>query len=176
VRLAFPDLFVPTAFEEGQEKKYGATFLIPKGSPLTKEIERAIKEVAAAKWGAKAQAVLDSIKGVPNKYCFCDGDLKSEYDGYEGMMSLSAKNSARPLVTDLDKTPLVAEDGRPYAGCYVHGSVELWAQDNKWGKGIRAKLRAVMFYKDGDAFAGGAPASDDEFDDLTEGADADALV
>lgn len=176
VRLAFPDLFVPTAFEAGQEEKYGCVFLLPKGSALHKEIEHAINEVAAAKWGAKAKATLDSLRGNSAKFCFTDGDLKEQYDGFAGHMALSAKNASRPLVTDRDKTPLTQADGRPYAGCYVHGSVELWAQDNKWGKGIRAKLRAVMFYKDGDAFAGGAPAGEDEFDDLTVGADSEALV
>jgi hypothetical protein len=176
VRLAFPDLYVPTAFEEGQEPKYGATFLVAKGSQLDKEIQHAISEVATAKWGAKAKAILDSLKGNSQKLCYTDGDLKDQYDGFPGNMALSAKNPARPLVTDSDKTPLTQADGKPYAGCYVHGSVELWAQDNKWGKGIRAKLRAVMFYKDGDAFAGGAPAAEDEFDDLAVGADADALV
>lgn len=176
VRLAFPDLFIATAFEAGQEEKYGCTFLIPKNSNLHKEVEHAINEVAAAKWGAKAKEILATLRGNPSKFCFTDGDLKTQYDGFAGMMALTAKNKARPLVTDRDKTPLTQADGRPYAGCYVHGSVELWAQDNKWGKGIRARLRAVMFYKDGDAFAGGAPAAEDEFDDLAVGADADTLV
>ncbi len=167
VRLAFPDLFVATAFEQGQEPKYGATFLVPKNSPQIKEIENAILEIAATKWGQKHKAVLDSIRTNPNKFCFNDGDLKSEYDGYAGCMSLSAKNKARPLVVDRDKTPLTQADGKPYAGCYVHASVEFWAQDNQWGKGIRCTLRGVQFYKDGDAFSGGAPASPDEFDDLS---------
>jgi Protein of unknown function (DUF2815) len=176
VRLAFPDLFIPTAFEAGQEEKYGATFLVPKDSPLVKEIEHAINEVAAQKWGAKAKATLDGIRGNSQKYCFVDGDTKGQYDGFLGHMALSAKNEKRPLVIDRDKTSLTSGDGRPYAGCYVHGSVEIWAQDNKWGKGIRASLRGVQFFREGDAFGGGAPASAEEFDDLAVGADADALV
>lgn len=167
VRLAFPDLFVPTAFEQGQEPKYGATFLIPKKDPQVKEIENAINEVAATKWGQKHKATLDSIRGNPNKFCYQDGDTKADYDGFEGCMSISAKNKSRPLVVDRDKTPLMPDDGKPYAGCYVNASIEFWAQDNQWGKGIRATLRGVQFLKDGDAFAGGAPATPDEFDDLS---------
>ena len=74
-------------------------------------------------------------------------------------------------------TYTVEADGLPYSGCYVNASIELWAQDNNYGKRINASLRGVQFYRDGDAVAGGGgPASEDEFDDLAEGADADNLV
>lgn len=170
VRLAFPDLWKATAFEDGQEPKYGATFLISKKSPLIREIETAINEVAVAEWKEKAKTVLASIKGNPNKFCFQDGDAKT-YDGYAGCMALSSKNKKRPTVVDADKTPLTEADEKPYGGCYVNASVEIWAQDNKWGKAIRASLRGVQFLKDGDAFSAGSVASEDEFDDLGNGAD-----
>ena len=48
----------------------------------------------------------------------------------------------------------------------MNASIELWAQDNSFGKRVNASLRGVQFLKDGDAFAGGGAASDDEFDDL----------
>ena len=134
------------------------------------------KEVAVAKWAAKADAILKTLVGNPNKYCFQDGDSKSQYDGFEGHFGLGAKSTGRPLVIDRDKSPLTAADGRPYAGCYVNSSVEIWAQDNKWGKGIRASLRGVQFFKDGDAFAGGAPASEEEFDDLSDAGEGEELA
>ncbi len=174
VRLSFPDLFVPRPFKEGLTPKYKATFLVPKDSPLAKEIDAAILEVAKAKWGAKAEAVLNGIRGNANKFCWQDGNTKA-YDGYADMMALSAGNEARPLVTDTNKSPLTADDGKPYSGCYVHGSVEIFAYTNS-GNGISAKLRAVRFYRDGAAFAGGAPADENEFDDLADGVDADPLV
>lgn len=170
VRLAFADIFEPAQFDEKSALKYGAAFLVPKNSPYVLQIQNAIKEVAAAKWGAKSEALLKSFEGNPNKYCFMDGDARN-YDGYEGNWALSSKASARPLVLDRDKTPLTQSDGRPYPGCYVNASVEIWAQDNKWGKGIRASLRGLQFYKDGDAFAGGRPADVEEFDDLSEGSE-----
>ena len=71
--------------------------------------------------------------------------------------------------------PLTAADGRPYAGCYVIANVELWAQDNNYGKRINASLRGVQFLRDGDAFSGGGAASEDEFDEV-EGSDAGDLV
>lgn len=168
VRLAFADLFEPTAFEEGQEKKYGATFLISKKAPQIRELEAAILEVAVTEWKDKAKGILATIRTNPNKFCFQDGETKN-YDGFQGCMALAAKNKKRPTVRDRDKTPLTEADGKPYAGCYVNASVEIWAQDNKWGKAIRASLRGVQFLRDGDAFSAGSIASEDEFDDLGTG-------
>ena len=174
VRLSFPELFVPTAFKPGDALKFKATFLIEKGSAQHKAVEAAILETVKAKFGAKeAEKIVASIRGNANKFCYQDGDTKS-YDGYEGMMALSAKNSTRPLVIDRDRTPLAEQDGKPYAGCYVNASVEFFAYDNT-GKGVSASLAGVQFVKDGDAFAGGKAASEDEFDAL-DGADADSMI
>lgn len=109
------------------------------------------------------------------RFNFRDGDEKSDYDGYEGSMYISANNKARPLVIDRDRTPLTAQDGRPYSGCYVDASIEIFAYDNQ-GKGISASLCGIQFRKDGDAFAGGGVASVDDFDDISAGADAEALI
>ncbi len=165
VRLSFPDLFEAKAFKPGDEPKFGASFLIEKGSALHKEIDAAIMEVARSKWSAKGKAVVDGIRGNPNKFCFQDGDLK-DYDGYEGHMSLSAKSKSRPLIIDRDKSPLTQADGKPYAGCYVNATIEIFAYTNS-GNGISAGLTGIQFYRDGDAFTGGRPATPDDFDDLS---------
>jgi hypothetical protein len=52
--------------------------------------------------------------------------------------------------------------------------VEIWAQDNNYGKRINASLKGVQFVRDGDAFAGGGAASPDEFEDLSADASAAA--
>ncbi|MWN55950.1 ssDNA-binding protein, partial [Escherichia coli] len=62
------------------------------------------------------------------------------------------------------------------AGCYVNAVIDIWAQDNNFGKRINASLGGVQFLRDGDAFAGGGVASADDFDDISEGADAEALI
>lgn len=174
VRLSFPALFQPEAFKAGDVPKFKGTFLVKKGSPLEAEVDAEIKKVATAKWGAKADAVLKSIRGNPNKFCFQDGDTKA-YDGYAGMMALSANNKVRPSVINADTTPLTEADGKPYAGCYVDASIEFFAYDNS-GNGISASLRWVQFRKDGAAFSGAAPVSQDEFESIAEGADAADLV
>lgn len=171
VRLSFPGLFTAEAFKPGDDPKFKATFLIPKDDPQVKAVEAKILAALKEKYPSKADALLKSIRNNPNKFCFQDGDTKS-YDGYEGMMALSAKSKSRPTVIDADRTPLVEADGKPYAGCYVNASVDFFAYDSS-GVGVSASVRGVQFVRDGDSFGGGRPAASDEFDEVTEGAGAD---
>ena len=171
VRLSFPNLFKPVVFPGSDKARYDATFLIEPGSENDKAIEAAILAAATEAHAAKAGKFLASVKGNNNKYCYLDGDTK-EYDGYEGMKFLACHSTVRPTVLDRDKTPLTEGDGKPYAGCYVNAVVDIYAQKGDF-PGIRASVSGVQFHSDGEAFGGGRPASADEFDDVTEGADAD---
>lgn len=165
VRLAFPALFEPKAVNPGDKPKFGGSFLLPPDHPQVAEIRQNIIQTARDKWGEKADAILKELKA-KDRLCLHDGDTKAQYDGFEGMLYVSASSDARPTLIDRDKTPLVEADGRPYAGCYVVVSIDIWAQDNNYGKRINATLRGVQFSKDGDAFSGARPADADEFDDL----------
>jgi len=169
VRLAFcQNLFKPGVMPGSAADavpKYSSTFLIPKNDPQVKTVQEAINAVALAKWEKKA-AVIGRGLVAENKVCLHDGDLKEQYDGFSGSMYVGASNKVKPLVIDKDRTELVESSGKPYAGCYVNCSLEVWAQDNQFGKRINATLRGVQFLRDGDAFVGGAPATDDEFEDI----------
>lgn len=179
VRLSFPDLFEAKQFEGTGPFNYRASFLFAPDSQAKRDLDAAIRAVAAEKWGKKAEALLEGILPNSQKCCLVNGNTK-DYDGYEGMFALSAnrpQDKGRPLIIDRDKTPLSQADGKPYAGCYVNATVELWAQDNAFGKAVRATLLAVQFARDGDAFAGGSVGSEEDFDDLSADADsADSLV
>lgn len=175
VRLSFPNLFTAKAGDQGGEPKFNCAFLIDPASPLIAEIEGAMKQVAKDKWGAKGDAVYKQL-AASDKLALHNGDTKAQYTGYEGMMFINASSATRPLVMDRDKTPLAEEDGKPYGGCYVNATVELWAQDNKYGKRINASLGGVQFVKDGDRFGAGSAADESDFDELEEGANADDLV
>ena len=97
------------------------------------------------------------------------------HPGLEHRDTEAGRQRDRVPVIDRDTTPLMPVDGKPYGGCYVDVSVDIWAQDNSWGKRINGKLRWVQFRSDGDAFSGGAPASESEFEAIAEGAAADML-
>lgn len=159
VRLSFPSLFRKAQFN-GVETKYEATLLLNK-----KEHSSTIEQIQAA-IKAKIANDLKGAKLAADKICLRDGD-EVEYEGYEGHMSLKAANKKRPLVLNKDKSPLTEDDNVIYGGCYVNAIVELWAQNNEYGKRINANLLGVQFVRDGESFgAGGVSATTDDFDDL----------
>jgi len=175
VRLAFPALFEAKTVNGEGEPAFSASFLMEPDHPAVKALRAAFETIGKDKWGAKWPAVKKEIEA-KDRTALHDGDTKSDYAGFPGNLFVSSRNKTRPLVIDRDKAPLVQADGRPYAGCYVNASIELWCQDNNYGKRINASLRGVQFLRDGDAFAGGGSASEDEFDDIAVGAEEDALV
>lgn len=174
MRLAFPVLFVAKTVNGDGKPAFSASFLLDPADPQVQTLNQGIEQIAHEKWGAKADAVLKQMRA-QDKMCLHDGDLKSNYDGFSGNLYVSARSTSRPLVIDRNRSLLSEADGKPYAGCYVNASVELWAQDNKFGKRVNASLRGVQFLCDGDAFAWGGAALD-EFDDLSNGVEAGDLV
>lgn len=175
VRLAFPVLFEAKTVNGEGEPAFSASFLMAPSHSAVKALRDAAEAIGKDKWGAKWPNIKKELQ-LKDRLPLHDGDTKGDYTGYAGNLFVTSRNKTRPLVLDRDKSPLTAQDGKPYAGCYVNASIELWAQDNAYGKRINASLRGVQFLKDGDAFAGGGAASDEEFDDLAEGATAEDLV
>ena len=178
VRISFPSLFEAKAINGEGDPRFSAAFVIVPGSANATLLAETMRAVAKEKWGAKAEGILNELKA-KGRVAFKESPLSKDgevYDGFEGMFCLNASNVARVPVIDRDTQPLTPADGRPYGGCFVDCSVDLWAQDNSWGKRINAKLRWVQFRGDGDAFSGGAPVSQDEFESIAEGAAAGDLV
>ena len=175
VRVAFFNGFTAKQVNGEGDPAFSASFLIPKASPLVKRINAVIDAAAKEKWSDKAPALLKSLRA-SDKTFLHDGDLKENYEGFADHFFISARSKGRPLVIDRDRTPLTEADGRPYSGCYVNAVLDVWVQDNKFGKRVNASLKGVQFVKDGDAFSASAPASVDAFDDLGDGADADPIA
>lgn len=168
-RLAFANIWHAKTVNGEGDPAYSATLILdPEANALDiKRLETAIAAVAKDKWGAKADSLLKAAIAKGN-VCLRDGDDKSEYDGFENKKYVSSRSKQRPTVVDRNKSPLTEDDGRPYSGCYVNAILEIWAQDNQYGKRVNAQLSGLQFVRDGDAFGGGRPASTDEFDDLGE--------
>jgi hypothetical protein len=172
-RIAFCTSLWTAESYEGGEPTHGLKGVVdPSDKATVKKLDDAIAAVAKEKWGAKADSVLSNMTKLGKKpdlffvrepYKNRDGDT---HNGFEDAYYISATSKTRPLIIDRDKSPLVAGDGKPYAGSFCNVQMEVWAQDNKFGRAIRAQLKGVQFVKDGDAFSGGAPANPDDFDDL----------
>lgn len=168
-RLAFPVLFRASAFKPEDKPAFSAIFILDlkENADSIQLISAAIREAARGEWQAESAKMLKQFKAT-DKLCLHAGDTKTQYDGFEGKVFISARSAARPLVLNANKSPLVEADGKPYAGCYVNALIEIWAQNNAYGKRINAQLRGVQFVRDGEAFGAGSPASEDEFDALDD--------
>lgn len=173
-RLAFANLFEPKPVGDGGPR-YSASILFEPGSAAHKTVADAVLACATAKWGAKAPAIVKSMTASAAG-CLQNGDAKAQYAGFEGMMYVSAgqpEDKGGPDVRNQQgKRANPGHPGAPYSGCYVEAKLDLWPQDNQYGKKINASIISVQFWKDGEAFGGGTRAtSDDEFEDLSEESD-----
>ena len=168
VRISYPSLFKPSAFGD-EPPKYSATFLIEKGSEMHKALKAEILRVATDAFGEKAKDILVRQDAGQRKL-LKDGDtadgLTQEGEpktGWAGHVAIKASSKLPPKVVNRKREPVSEEDGIPYGGCYVNAQIDIWAQDNKFGRFINCKLLAVQFWADGEAF-GSARADIDAFD------------
>jgi hypothetical protein len=100
-----------------------------------------------------------------------DGDAKSERDGYPGNFYINSSNTIRPTAIGGGpdgRAPVTAADGKLYAGAYVNVFLNLWAQDNQYGKRVNASLLGVQFLRDGTRLAGGGTAAADDFEPIPQ--------
>lgn len=187
VRLAFPNLFTPSAVKGTENYRRGALFII-RGDDEEQlaTVRKAIEQAAIERWPNKAErdAIMKLIER-KDLTCLHDGaDKADKYDGFEGnwYVSASGKGGSSPetagkvTVVDQYRRPLTAADGIPYAGCYVNAIIDIYAQDNDFGRRINASLKGVQFWADGDAFGGGAPATPDEFEAAAPSEDEEDFV
>jgi hypothetical protein len=175
VRLRYHDLFFAKSIKGG-EMKYTATFLIPKGSAMSKQVDKGILEMGTEKWKTKASMYITQAMASPLSSCWMDGDLKDR-DGFDGHMSMSVgrkETEGRPTVVDRKGQPLTIDDNLIHEGCWVNAQVDIYIQDHvDYGKAIRGVLLGVQFVKPGDAFAGGSGVA--QFEILEDDEDDDTL-
>jgi hypothetical protein len=162
VRISYPHLFEARAVGES-EPKFSASFLIPKDDPQLQELRRNINLAIKHKWGALSPGAKQAIQT-----CLHDGEEKN-IDSYEDVFFVNASSKKRPGAFDRDRSELTADDGYPYAGCFVNAIIRLWAQDNRFGKRINAELRGVQFVRDGEPLGNSKPVTAEDFEDLGAG-------
>ncbi len=171
VRIAFPAIAEKQAIGDG-EPAYGAKFIIVPGSPIVKVLDDGMLAVAVAmeKWKPNNVQIFNKLKDdkkvsfIHAPYCNKNG---VPYLGFENMFSLGSRNaSTQPTVFDKHGEQVTGKDeikSLIYSGCYVNAKIQLWAQDNTYGRRVNASLLGVMFCRDGDAFGGATPARKEDF-------------
>lgn len=199
VRLLYPTVFEPEQFQGEGEFAYTCSLLMPPDHPQMKALRKVAETIALNKWADGAGAVMKSAWG-KDMNCLHDGNLKGG-ELYEDMFYVSCRNSgSKGRMPVLKPSIVITIDGvnrtrgdfkdakeleqfdklcrdKIYMGAYVNASIELWAQDNGFGKRVNAQIRGLQFLRDGDVISGGASAArGDDFAAVTEGANAEEFA
>jgi hypothetical protein len=191
--LGEPDYYGGEKAKPTDKRRWSATALVPANSELRKKVDEAVARCAKEKWPDKWKTILENqIMTDPKACCWVNGERK-DYDGYQGMWALSAhryEDKGRPLVFDKLKHPvyhtisangyevndvIVGKEGVIYSGCMINMHIELWAQQNANGKGVRATLLGVQKFGEGDSFGGGVRPDEGAFGAIEDGADAGSM-
>lgn len=161
VRFSYAHVFEPSAIEEGQEKKYSVSIIIPKKDKKTlKKIKEAI---AAALEEGKAKFGGSIPKNYKNP--LRDGDEEREDDEvYEGAMFINANSTRKPGLVDEDVNPIMDREDF-YSGCYGRASVNFYAFNVSGNKGIACGLNNLQKLEDGDHLGGSPDSAETDFGD-----------
>lgn len=168
-RLSYPSVFKASAYGDA-DPKFSAQFLLDEGSKEHKALEAAIKKVAKEEFGDQATAVLKKqndnsmrrIIKLGNDKLNDEGEVAS---GYADMAYIKASNKTKPKTFGRGRQEITEQDGLLYGGSIVNASIDIWAQNNNYGKFINVKLLGLQHWEDGEAFGGaGATASADDFE------------
>lgn len=170
-RLAFATIREAEKYQGTGKPRFSGTVLFSKeDTKQLKKAESAMLAAATAKWAAKGAAFVASLREA-QKTALTNGDLKHEYDGFEGHWAVAAHTPENTPMTLVDRTARKLDKDTQtmiYSGCDVNMIVDFWAQDNEYGKRINAQLSGIQFVADNTPFAGGTAAGSSEFEELDE--------
>lgn len=171
-RFSYEHLFHRQIFN-GQQGKYGLSFLIPKDD---EETIRKIKAAIRAAYEAGKSKLKSGDKVLPLESIdlpLHDGDVEKAGDpNYAGHYFLNAKCSDQPLVVDRQKER-ITEPSAVWSGDYGRISVNFYAY-NYGRPGIAAWLNGVQLLKKGPKIGGHGSALND-FDAVDEDDEEDEL-
>lgn len=167
VRFSYLHVWEPVAIEEGSDKKYSVSLIIPKSNKaliakINAAINAAKEEGKNSKFGGKIPAAL--------KTPLRDGDVeRPEDEAYANSWFLNANAKTKPGVVDKDLNPIMNQD-EVYSGCYGRASITFYAFNTSGNKGIACGLNHLMKLKDGEHLGGRSTAEADfgdgfEFED-----------
>jgi hypothetical protein len=161
VRFSYMHVWEAVAIEEGQDKKYSVSIIIPKSDkPLIAKIKAAIeaaKEAGKAKFGGKIPPNL--------KLPLRDGDIdRPEDDAYANSYFLNANCKTKPGVVDKNNDPILNQD-EVYSGMFGRASVTFYPFNTSGNKGIACGLNHIRKEKDGEPL-GGRTSAEADFADV----------
>jgi hypothetical protein len=166
-RFSYVHVWEPSAVQEGQDKKYSVSLIIPKSDKKTiAKIKAAIEaaaEQAKAKFGGKVPANL--------KTPLRDGDEERPDDeAYENAYFINASSKTKCGIVDKNANPIMNQD-EVYSGCYGYASVNFYGFNTSGNKGVAAGLNHIMKVKDGESLGGRSTAESDFAEVMDNGDD-----
>lgn len=152
-RASFVSVFEHRKIQGESDGKYAVTMLFPKDTDLT-PLKKIYLAAATEKWGPKPKWPKDMQNP------FRDGNEKTQFQGYENHIFVTATSKQRPGVVDKNLQPIIDPE-EFYSGCYARATVIAFAYDVKGKKGVSFALQNIQKLKDGEAFTGRRKAEDD---------------
>jgi hypothetical protein len=165
VRLSYPHLARPHKGDSDDGNavaKYSVVGLMPKKTHAA--VKNLLDKISLEFFKEKNKGAR-----IPKDKQFCrDGDDVGK-DEYEGMWTVNASETKRPVLKNQRKETLSVEEAEElfFAGCWGTLLIRPWWQDNKFGKRLNANLISVQYVRTDTAFGEGR-ISEDEVDEALD--------
>lgn len=167
VRFSYCHVWEPSAIEEGQDKKYSVSIIIPKKDKATlakiNEVVEALKVEFKTKNGGKLP--------IKFKTPLRDGDEdRPDDEAYANAFFLNASSKTRPGIVDESASAIMDQD-EFYSGCYGRASLNFYSYNKAGNVGVACGLNNLQKLQDGERLGGGRSSAEADF-----GSDADDLM
>jgi hypothetical protein len=174
-RLSYPSLLTATAYQNGDKKEYKANLIFDNQDDNTKKVTVIVPKLLNAHFGANGNKILSIITDDKKLRFYREGNKELDKDlnpipYLQNKLVVIAKTAednphefydANGKKVEFSNTFAWQTEGRKfYGGCYANVVVQIWVQDNDYGKAIRCKLLAVQFAGDGEPLGGTATKPD----------------
>lgn len=162
VRFSYLHAFEPVAIEEGSQKKFSVSAIIPKSDKATlAKINAAIEAAKIAGKDTKFAGKIPATLKLPLR----DGDAERPDDeNYAGAMFMNCHSSTRPGIVDQARNPILNQE-EVYSGAYGFLSVSLYPYNSNGSKGIAVGFNHLMKTADGERL-GGKISVDSAFEEV----------
>jgi hypothetical protein len=169
---AFVSVFQPKGMKgkDDSVKKYSVTMIFPKGQDFA-PLEALILNVAKAKWGEKAAAILKK-QADGDKRLFKDGStmVDSGFAGFiDGAVYIHASSSEKQKPGVVQKVDgalhHIKDENDFYSGCKAIASISAYAWEHAiGGKGVSLSLNNIQKIADGERLGGGRSSPEQDFE------------
>ncbi len=168
VRLSYANVWTPKSYNGGAPK-YSVSLIIPK---TEEETLRRIQDAIRAAYEEGIHKLRGSNRTPPPlsalKTPLRDGDMeRPDDDAYKNAYFLNANSSRAPQIVNVRREVITNED-EVYSGVFARVSLNFYVFSVNGNRGIAAGLNNIQKLRDGEHLGGGASASQDFADEVSE--------